>query len=144
MYPYNDEDMIYDLTSHRYILTVKAITKKFGDFPKAKYKGSEKFILDRVSALIYGYIHEHNDSVMQDYIIAKTKGGRDIIKEAMLNQFAFMVMVGDFSTSPDEHKRANYIDITAKNSLLKTIPEIGKTILYVGNLYYCSLDETAW
>lgn len=143
-FPYSDEYLYYDTVSHRYILTENYVMAKFSKTLISKYKSSLPLILDRVSALVYGYIHEHNDSLMQDYIIAKTQGGRDIIREAMSNQFTYMCIVGDLSMSSDNNKRANYIDITAKNSLLKTIPEIGTTILYTGSLCYYSHDKTAW
>ena len=143
-FPYSDEYLYYDTVSHRYILTENYVMAKFGKVLASKYKGSLPLILDRVSALVYGYIHEHNDSVMQDFIIAKTQGGRDIIREAMSNQFTYMSIVGDFSTSSDDNKRTKYLDITAKNSLLKTIPEIGTTILYTGSLCYYSHDTTPW
>lgn len=142
--PFTDEYMRYDTFSHRYILTEKYITERFGTGFKSKNKNTLSLVLDRVSALVYGFIHEHNDSAMQDYIIAKTFGGRNVILEAMSNQFAYMVLNGDLTASVDENKRSKYLDISAVQTLLKTIPEIGTNILYTGSLYYCSHDKTPW
>ena len=147
-YPYSNEDLIYDLKTHKYILTKSCVLKEFGIDLDKRYRGkngNSQIILKRISDLIYAYIHKHNfNTSLQDFIIAKTESGREIIKEAMLNQFLYMSMVGDLSMSVDKAKREVMIDFTAEESLLKTIPEIGTTILYTGSLGFCSDDKTEW
>ena len=147
-YPYSDQYMRYDINSHQYVLTKKYVLEQLGIDLDKQAKGNKVFsdwILKRVSTLIYGYIHKHNiNTRMQDYIIAKTKSARDIIFNAMSNQFIYMKMVGDLSMTTDRAKRDLVIDATAEEELSKFIPEIGSSILYNGYLNYYSEDKTEW
>lgn len=148
-YPYSNEDLIYDFKTHKYILTKDCVLKELGIDLDRKYRGksgNSQIILKRVSDLIYAHIHKHNaNTLLQDFIIAKTESGRNIVKEAMLNQLLYMSMVGDLSMSSDKAKREIAIDFTSEEALLRVIPEIGTTILYTGSLgLFCPKDTTEW
>ena len=146
-YPYSDEYMTYDLKTHRYILTKKDLLENFNENLQAKFKDEKDIqpFLRQVSTEIYSYIHKHNTNTkMQDYILAKTEIGREIIKEAMEQQALYMLTVGIISRSLDEKHRALRIDENATDALLRDIPEIGTTVLYTGTLFFCSPDETEW
>lgn len=146
-YPYTDNDMYYDYNTHRYVLTNQFIFNELGEDIESNLNSPQmaKAFYNRISVLVYAYIHSHNsDTMMQDYILAKTKSGREIIRNAMLLQVIAIVLNGDWSLSSDVFKRENFIDITVKEELLKTIPEIGTTILYTGNLNFISGDTTGW
>ena len=146
-YPYTDDYMQYDYLTHRYILTKKYVLEQLGlDLDKeAKGKNQAQLILKRVSNLIYSFIHKHNSNTqMQDYIIAKTQSGRDIIMRAMSDQLIYIRMVGDLTTSTDRSKRDLAIDDTAKETLYEIVPELGTTICYTGRLCFKTNDITEW
>ena len=146
-FPYSDEYMTYDVKSHRYVLTPKDMLDNYNENLQAKFKDAKNIMpyLRQASLQVYSFIHSHNvNSPMQDYIIAKTERGREIIKEAMENQMLYLLTVGNASRSMDERHRAMYIDEMAREILMQEIPEIGTTICYTGNLWFCSPDTTEW
>ncbi len=146
-YPYSDDYMIYDYKTHRYVLTAKDLADCFNEDLQKKFKDGKDVdpFLRQVSARMYSFIHRHNiHTLMQDYIIAKTASGREIIKEALEQQALYMLTVGDISRSLDANHRALNIDETAEDTLLRDIPEIGTTILYTGSLRFCTKDATEW
>lgn len=146
-YPYSDEYMTYDLKTHRYVLTSKDLLENFNENLQVKFKDEKDVqpFLRQVSTEIYSYIHKFNTNTkLQDFIIAKTESGREIIKEAMEQQALYMLTVGIISRSLDKEHRALRIDENAEDALLRNIPEIGTTILYTGNLWFCTADTTEW
>lgn len=139
--------MTYDYKTHRYVLTKKCMLEKYNENLQVKFKDERDIepFLRQVSTEIYSYIHSHNmNTKMQDYILAKTESGREIIKEALEQQALYMLTVGIISRSVDPTHRALRIDENANDALLRDIPEIGTTILYTGTLYFCSPDITEW
>ena len=85
------------------------------------------------------------NNALQDFIIAKTKSGRDIIRRAMEQQLIYVISVGDLSRSPKESERKLWFDQNAADILEETIPEIGTTILYNGcGLCFRTCDATKW
>lgn len=147
-FPYSDEYMRYDYKTHHYVLTKKYILEELGVDLDKGIKGSAKnseLILRRISNLVYNFIHKHSaNNNFQDYIIAKTEKGRDILFRAMSEQFLYMRMVGDLSTSTDYNKRALALDDTVLGILYEDIPEIQTTICYTGNIWFKSNDLTEW
>ena len=146
-YPLIDQYMTYDFDSHRYVLEPKYIYDKYKFLLADDLQSSEmvKPFLDMISVQVYGFIHKHNiNTMLQDYIIAKTKTGRRIIKEAMEQQFMLVASVGDVTRMLEEARRVNWLDISAENILGEIIPEIGTCILYTGNLRFYSDDKTEW
>ncbi len=147
LYPYSDDYMTYDYDAHRYILTEQDIFDNFAINLTERFKNENtiRTVLNQVSIQTYRYIHEHNmNTDLQNYIIAKSPKAREIIKSAMEQQLLYWLTVGDLSRSPDRNKRELWFDDTAKEILLQTIPEIGTSICFTGELRYCSLDHTRW
>ena len=134
-YPYNDDYMTYNYDTHRYVLTQKDVSENLGVDLTARIKAPNAInaLLNQVSMQIYNYIHTYNaNNNFQDFIIAKTYKGREIIRNAMEQQLIYFLLVGDLSRSTDIAKRALAIDEQAKQILSQPIPEIGTTILYTG------------
>ncbi|MBP5466855.1 MAG: hypothetical protein J6Y43_04775, partial [Clostridia bacterium] len=108
-FPYSDDYMTYDYTLHRYVLTEKDILDNFAINMTARFKNANTVhtVLKQVSMQVYNYIHEYNvNTEIQDYIIAKTEKGREIIKQAMEQQLLYWLTVGDLTRSTDKDKRA--------------------------------------
>lgn len=148
-YPFDNDYMTYDYNSHRYILTLKCVTENLGIDIEARIKNRNAIssLLNRVSVQIYAFIHTHNlNNELQDFIIAKTARGRDIIQRAMEEQLIYLLKIGDLSRSTDPQKRALKIDNTAYDILLETIPEIRTNILYTGKMYVYNVGSlsTNW
>lgn len=147
-YPYSDDFMTYDYTTHRYVLTAKGVEQNCGiNLERYKTPNAVDAILRQISAKIYAYIHDYNvNNDFQDYIIAKTETGRRIIKEAMEQQFIYESAVGNVDIILSADKRGFRIAPITESALLRIIPEIGTTILYTGNYRLCAtLDVTeAW
>ena len=138
-YPYSDNFMVYDFENHRYVLTEKDVEENLGINLASRsknYKARER-LLKQVSREIYAFIHEYTYSgcePIKDYIIATTKSGREKIKEAMEQQFDYIMRVGEVSKSTDAEKRSFKIDSIAKSILEEYIPELGTNLLYTGYL----------
>ncbi|MBO7214003.1 MAG: hypothetical protein J6V66_00750 [Clostridia bacterium] len=146
-FPYSDDYMTYDYTLHRYVLTEKDILDNFAINMTARFKNANTVhtVLKQVSMQVYNYIHEYNvNTEIQDYIIAKTEKGREIIKQAMEQQLLYWLTVGDLTRSTDKDKRAVWFDDNAREILYQGIPEIGTPIVYTGSLYFKSCDNTEW
>lgn len=142
-YPYNDEYMIFDSDTNRYILTEKCVMDRIGLQLQEKVnernainqRAAINRILWQVSNAIYSYIHKFNYRTdIQDYIIAKVPSARKIIQSAMEEQLLYMSLKGDLSRSTDKEKRDMYIDETAKSMCEMRLPEIGIPIIYTGEL----------
>ena len=148
-YPFTDEYLNYDYNTHRYVLTEKDVLENLAIDLQADFrpdiKNSIDAFLKQVSSLVYGYIHEFSvNNLMQDFVIAKTPSGRALIKEAMEQQLIYILTVGDFSRSPKREERAIWFDDNARRILEQTIPEIGTTILYTGQINFCTHDQSGW
>lgn len=134
--PYTDNYMTYNETTGHYSLTAQAVFERLGIDLSAQNKDNANgvnAILNRISMLTYRKIHEHsNDTQCQDWLIASTRTGREIIYEAMLEQFFYVKNVGDLSLSPKKEERELYFSDTAYEILLREIPEVGRSVCYTG------------
>ena len=142
-YPYSDDFMYYDFNKHRYILTEKDVEVNLGIDLASRNENANvrRAILNTVSEHVYNFIHSFNkNTTAQDYIIAKTKSGREIIKEAMENQLVYVLSAGDLSRVPDPNLRLLWFDEQAKQILFRDIPEIGTSICYAGSLSFIAID----
>ncbi len=144
-FPFIDDYLTYDYNSHRYVLTKKYVLEQLKVDIDARFGGDGEAVLQDVSEQVYDYMHEFSaNTLYQDFIIAKTKGGRDIIKEAMSKQLKYVLVVGNLRYSTDERKRALWFDESAKKTLFKILPEIGTTICYTGTFRFCTNDYSRW
>ena len=134
-FPLSDDYMIFNYDTMRYELTSKDIFENLGiDFDSEGYdKTVVRAYLKLASLKVYNYIHSHNcDDDYQDYVIAKTKKGRKLIKEALEMQVLLYASTGNLAVLPDKEARALSIADEVKDILLRPIPEIGCSILYTG------------
>lgn len=142
VYPYSDEYTIFDLSTGRYVLTEKYVRDQLGIDLSARINERNAInpqalisrFLKQASNMVYNYIHEHNDGRIQDLLIAKVPSLRKIIQEAMAEQFIYLSTVGDVSRSTEKTKRELSMDKNCIQVLLQTVPELGTTILYIGDL----------
>lgn len=143
IFPYDDEYMIFDELTGRYVLTEKYITDvlavdldtRITERTTINPQGMKKQLLRLASNHVYNFIHEHNvDNRRQDCFIAKVPSLRKIIMQAMGEQFIYISVVGDLSRSTDSAKRAVWFDTQAANTLSQIVPELGMSILYTGRI----------
>ena len=138
--PYNDDYMIFNKLTGRYVLIEQAFIDFGYDIRSQIISGGMtspeqiiKGFFRTVSDIVYGYIHKFSaDNLRQDRFIATLPSLRPIIMQAMLYQAAFVYLNGNLllSTKPEERERA--IDETCIETLNQTVPEIGTSILYMG------------
>ena len=142
-YPYNDEYMIFDENTNRYILTSKCVYDRLGVDLEGTIKSrgavnaqilANRF-LEEVSDDIYEYIHKYNlNTAKQDLLIAKIPSLRNIIQKAMEQQFLYSRLNGILGYSVEKDKRENRVCEKAINTLEQIVPEIGISILYTGRI----------
>lgn len=132
--PYSDEYMTYNEARSHYVLTAKAVLDNLGIDLNVNVKdnanGVNAFLM-RVSELTYRKMHEYGDNTEQDRIIATTESGRNIIFNAMLEQFFYVKAVGDLSLSTDRDERALYASDALIEIFEETIPEIGRSVISI-------------
>ncbi len=102
--PYSDNEMRYDMTSHRYVLTETGIANGLnlvlqnelnmtGSMNTANEINS---FLDEVSEDIYEYIYMHSSNrMLTEYLLAKKPQYREVIKSAMIKQVKYMRLNGN-------------------------------------------------
>lgn len=136
MYPLSDELMIFDNLTHRYVLTEKAVLNMGINLrERVKNENAIQSLLRLASSHVYSFLHMYNvNNDAQDFIIATTKTGREIIKQALERQLTYILVVGDLTMSVDDAKRSKWFDVIAEEILHTPLPEIGRSLLYAGNL----------
>lgn len=153
-YPYSDEEMYFDESSKRYILTQKGVLNNIGEnlsirLDKGRGNNVEnvvKFFLARISNNIYRYIYAHNtNNALQQAIISKHPFMRNLIKEAMLEQVNYELVNGDLTlySGVDIRKGQKMEDFQdraiaplAKEILDTEIPGVGVAITYQGQFVF--------
>lgn len=136
--PY-EKYMRYDEVKRRYVLTPACMLDELGIdlMTRLSPKGSANpqaavnAWLDRVSALTYRFIYEHNiDNAAQERAINTLPGARAVLFEAMKAQALYVMAVGDLTLSSDREKRLQYMDSSAADMLANPIPELGHSLIY--------------
>lgn len=139
--PYSDDFMIWDATTHHYVLTEKALLEDVGLNLRARMDESSfvnpeiaiRSFCRTVSDMIYQFIHEHNvDNAKQDFLIASVPELRRIIQRAMELQAVYVSVQGNLYLSTKPEERAVAIDYLAQSALGNTVPCLGISILYNG------------
>lgn len=141
VYPYNDEEMVFDELLGQYVLTPKCAERLGINLEgRLRQKGAvnaelvARNVMAEVSNMIYEYMHRYvADEGLQDWAIATIPALRPLIKRALEAQFKYYMQVGNLSRSVDENKRKLAIDETAKSILRRNVPELGHSLLYSGN-----------
>lgn len=153
--PFNDDFMIYDLKTHRYVLTEKCVLNELGinlalrlntsgdENPSAAISRA----LAEVSQKLYTWIYSHNVSLKMwtEYVLAKYEPCREIIKECLKNEVAYNLKNGDFYNYAGVNvTKGQSMDLTSlrdrivsymtEQTLYQTLPN-GICLLYQGS--YC-------
>lgn len=145
--PHSDEYMRYDYTTHRYVLTLKYVTDILGIDMQRRVNGGGAVgnqavinnMLNTASLHVYNYVFNFNsDRQAQQWIMAKCPSAREIIKDAMAQQLAYLMSVGDLTRSPKEEDRIAYMDMQAKMTLDQTVKETGVALTYCGAYRFCA------
>lgn len=141
IYPYSDEYMTFDENMNRYVLTEKYALEQLGlnlsEAVNERNSNNQQIavraILNRISTQVYNYIHEHCISdCLRDCVAHKIPSARKILMQAMGEQLFYVASKGDLSMSTDLQKRVYSMDENAKSTLLRTLPEVGYSLLYTG------------
>lgn len=104
--PFSDEDMRYDATKHRYILTEEFVRNQGIDLglelnTDAAPEPSKvpQLALERISLLVYSNIYQYGRQKQdKEYLLACHPDLRDVIKDAMMERLKYMIDSGDLST----------------------------------------------
>lgn len=145
-YPKSDEYMRYDFKTHRYVLTLQYVTDVLGIDLEARVNSNGavngQAIIDRIlntaSIHVYNYVFSHNiNKQSQQWIIAKCPSAREIIMQAMGDQLAYLLTVGDLTRSIKSEERENYMDIQAKSILDQDVREIGRPLTTAIPFTFC-------
>lgn len=140
-YPYNDDYMVFDEDSNRYVLTTKCVLDKFGvdlegSLSERKAVNAQilaNAFLREVSDDIYEYIHTYNANThKQDMLIAYVPSLRKIIQKAMEKQFMYNKLNGILGFSAVKDEQAQGICPKSVKELEQIVPELGFSILYTG------------
>lgn len=138
--PYDDDYMVFNKITKRYMLTEKAFIDFGYDIRNQIIDGGlttpESIIYGffrTVSDMTYAYIHRFSgNNVMQDRFIACVEELRPIIMQAMLYQAAYVYRNGNLSLSTKPEERDRAIDDTCKDILSQNVNCLGTSILYLG------------
>lgn len=129
--PYSDEYLTYDEQSKMYILTEQALLDEFGEDLNAEAIDPNnlvavKAILKRVSRAVYNFIHSYsNQNHTQDFMIAHSDTGRNMIKEALLEEYLY-IRVNGYNFNED-------VPLSVQTILERPLPEwCGYSVLYTG------------
>jgi hypothetical protein len=104
-YPYDDDLMKYDMRTHRYILTPKAMEQERGirllDVLNTEGDSNSSTLPDRwlaqVSQKLYTYIYQFSPQhLLIEYRLAKDPECRDLLYECLVNEAHYALKNGDF------------------------------------------------
>lgn len=140
--PYNDSDLTYDWTEHRYIPTLEFIKTKTGldllngnilnavDDSNPSTLGQRT--LDDLSAHLYAVIYSMTANTnLVEYLLAKDEECRIRLKRAFVNEIKWALRNGDFWFSLQESERQNTISRDTISLFERPLPN-GIKIFYQG------------
>lgn len=148
-YPFSDNEMIYDINKHRYILTEAGVTnginvvlrEELNIAHTANAAAEIRNFLEEVSDAVYEYVYSYCfDRAITEYMLAKVPEYREVIKSAMLKQAKYMYINGNvaneagvdfakgFAMSLDDLRGDRRISAYAKNELANS------GLLYTGRI----------
>ena len=152
----DDDDMVYDLAHHRYVITEKYIWETYGEnldqFFSESYNPEvdKKVFLDRCSRELYAYIYSYNvfTKPEKEYILA-LPANREGIKEAM-GEFVYTIMMN--GTDPNvfyKNSETNYILDDKSDKRNTWIPTYRKNVvesvqLLLDSYQLCYSGKYAW
>lgn len=154
IFPYNDDDMVYDLDNRQYLLTVSGVKNLLG-FNLEELTGSKEladiFCLE-ISDIVYNFIYSYTlleNMIYKRYMIAKDGDLRLLFKRILLAQTRYSVrsganLLGDMHGVNIEKGKALRLDqlrgsVEISSQALRMLNAGG--LLYNGYMYAYSLDE---
>lgn len=147
-YPYNDNDMEYDASVHRYVLTADCVLRETG-INLAGEMGSEgsKRFLARVSRTVYLYLYENAwGEDWLEYVLAVYPPLRDTVREMLIAQTEYTLRNNEVNRySGVNVAKGTVMDIGALRGRAKianeveqlayqTVPGLGICLKYAGRL----------
>lgn len=134
VFPYDDEIMGYDYTTHRYVLTKKGVETQLGENLDVLLNSAGDFdpstladrVLRRISQTVYTWLYQ--DSMSPDwleYILATYPPLRDRVREMLQAQLLYVLIngfVGDYSGV--NIARGHTIDINWLRGRARIAPEV--------------------
>lgn len=145
-YPYDDDNMTYDLTHHRYVLTPTAVLQdgtnlstyldSTGD---ANPSTMGLRVLNMISRHLYSWIYSRIPNANKpfiEYLLATYPPCREIIQECLLNETYFALKNGDFWNYADSDiPEGKTVSLDTRNILADELPN-GLCLLTVQPLPY--------
>jgi len=154
VFPYNDKDMVYDLESRQYLLTVSGIKNLTGynlETLLGTIELGNVFSLE-ISDIVTNFIYSHcrlNQIGLRRYVIAKDEDLRAIYKRILTAQMRYAIrsgsnLLGDMHGVNIEKGKALDINslrgsIEISSQALKMLNQTG--LLYSGHQYVYDFDE---
>ena len=111
-YPYDDSNMRYDYSLHRYVLTKEGVFEllgvnletQFNQFePNARQRRAERF-LKKVTNTVYDYIYEGSwNSQYIEYLLATCPQCRQYIQEMLIEQVDYVLENNFIQDQQEQH-----------------------------------------
>lgn len=154
----NDENMTYNLLTHRYELTESAIFNAYGDnlntiFADSPDVNTKAAFLKDVSAQVYGWIYGYSQSPDYiEYILAMDSTLRPLILQMLLAQAKYMLNGGNVAAfSGINLAKGQWIDtdklrgdarvaVEVVDIATRILPGYGRALTYSGNLPHIPLS----
>ena len=154
----NDENMTYNLLTHRYELTETAIFNAYGDnlntyFGDSPDVNTKTAFLKAVSSHVYGWILNHSQSPDYiEYILAMDLTLRNLILQMLLAQAKYMLLggnVADFSginlakgqwIDTDKLRGDVRVAVEVVDIASRILPGYGRSLIYAGKLPHVALS----
>lgn len=112
--PFNDNKLIYDFNTHRYLLNEAYVQNVFGEFTLSATEWQQlKYALtDNVYSFIYSFKHTREDYDHMEYELAKNQYFREVIAYALLYQYEYAI-----STSGDVVQLQHGVNVNSDKNL---------------------------
>ncbi len=133
-FPYDDEIMKYDYTTHRYVLTEKGVLSELGESldvilnatGDANPSTLAERLLKRVSQIVYTWLYKDTmGKEWLEYILAKYPPLREVVKHMLQAQLMYMLENGDIGLySGVNVAKGQVMDIAAMRDRARIAPDV--------------------
>ena len=154
IFPYNDNEMVYDLSLRQYKLTVSGVKDILG-YDLEVDMGTialANYFMNEISDIVYNHIYSYANVKQIDvkrYQIAKDEDLREMFKRILFAQTRYAVRSGA-NLLGDMHgvniERGKALDISKLRGAIEISSQAHKMLsqtglLYTGYLYFPTIDE---
>jgi len=154
IFPYNDDNMVYDLDSRQYLLTVSGVKNLLGENLETLLGDKElaNFFNLEISDIIYNYTYSYarmSQIKYKRWLIAKDEDLRELFKRILVAQTRYAIRSGA-NLLGDMHgvniERGKALDINALRGMIEVSSQALKMLtrsglLYNGHLYFSDFEE---